>query len=185
MKLKSSPDEHDLQGQEILVEEISLSYSEIKDRITDLIDDMKPEVLIMTGQAPAPTLRIEKLAVNIANARIAYNCGSKPEDEILEPDGFPAYFSTLPIKDMVMALINAKIPVMTSYSAGTFGCNQIFYQAMHHLDIEELNIPAGFIHVPSLPEQVINQPNTPSMSLETITRGLAIALTTVTKQFTI
>ncbi len=34
----------------------------------------------------------------------------------------------------------------------------------------------GFIHIPFLPEQVIDKKNIPSMALETIVKGLTLAI---------
>ncbi|MFW9992372.1 MAG: pyroglutamyl-peptidase I [Candidatus Odinarchaeota archaeon] len=179
-RLKVTAAEYGLENHEIVVEEIKLRYKEIKDTITGLIEAVKPDILVMTGQAPFPSIRVEKLAVNLADARIAYNCGDKPVEEILEPDGFTAYFSTLPAKKIVEFLSEAGIPAVVSLSAGTYGCNQIFYHAMHHLQEKGSSITAGFIHVPALPEQVVDNPNTPSMSLSTIVKGLGVILNAIT-----
>ncbi len=72
------------------------------------------------------------------------------------------------------------IPALISNSAGTFGCNLIFYQLMDYLDRESINIPAGFIHVPRLPEQALDG-KTPSMALDFTAHALDVVVEMVSK----
>jgi pyroglutamyl-peptidase len=161
--------------------EIPLVFSKIKEEIISLIDK-NPVAIICMGQSPRAVLSLERVAINIADiSKSAYNCGTKPTDEILENDGPAGYFSTLPLRKLKENLEKEKIPCEISNSAGTFGCNQIFYYLMHHLSIRKMTIPAGFIHVPSLPEQVIGK-NIPSMSLNLIKNGLMIILQTLIEE---
>ena len=163
------------------VEEIPLRYEVIKETIVNLIEKYQPSFLLMTGQAPRASISFEKVAINYAHVqKTAYNCGAKPQHETLEKHGPMAYFSTLPIVELKNALLEAKIPTNISLSAGAFGCNQIFYHLMQFINNNEINIPAGFIHVPSLPEQVIGK-NSPSMTLELIIHALEIVITTTIK----
>ncbi len=46
---------------------------------------------------------------------------------------------------------------------------------MDYVEREKLGIPAGFIHVPKLPEQVVDTKE-PHMSLELIAKGLEIVV---------
>ncbi len=173
--------EKTIEGYEIKTIEIPLRYKEIKQIIESILIEEKPEILICTGQSPRAVISLERIAINIASLeKSAYNCGKKPLDEILEINGRNGFFATLPIRKIKNCLEENKIPCEISNSAGTFGCNQIFYHAMHFINHKEINIPAGFIHVPSLPEQVIGK-NLPSMTLELIIQALEIAITTTIK----
>ena len=161
--------------------EIPLIFSRIKDEIITLITK-NPVAIICMGQSPRAVISLERVAINIADvSKTAYNCDTKPTDEILEIDDPAGYFTTLPIRQIKEKLEKEKIPCEISNSAGTFGCNQIFYHLMHNLAKRDLTIPAGFIHVPSLPEQVIGK-NMPSMSLNTIKNGLKIILQTLIEE---
>ncbi len=62
-------------------------------------------------------------------------------------------YSTLSNEQIVNALRKNGIPSYVSLSAGSYGCNQIFYHCMNYLKKNGIDIPAGFIHVPLLPEQ--------------------------------
>ncbi len=170
-----------IDGYKIKAIEIPLRYHEIKNIIERILTEEKPEIVICTGQSSRSVISLERIAINIASLeKSAYSCGTKPIDEILEDNGKEGYFSTLPIRKIKERLEENKIPCEISNSAGTFGCNQIFYHLMQFINNYEINIPAGFIHVPSLPEQVIGK-NAPSMTLELITHALEIAITTTIK----
>lgn len=170
-----------IDGYKIKAIEIPLRYNEIKPIIERILTKEKPEIVICTGQSPRSVISLERIAINIASLeKSVYSCGEKPMDEILEVNGKEGYFSTLPIRNIKECLEENKIPCEISNSAGTFGCNQIFYHLMQFINNYEINIPAGFIHVPSLPEQVIGK-NSPSMTLELIIHALEIAMTTTIK----
>ncbi|MBM3291252.1 pyroglutamyl-peptidase I [Candidatus Bathyarchaeota archaeon] len=161
-----------IDGYKIIVEEMPLRYAEIKGLIEKFVDKHTPSAIVCTGQGGGPHLNLERVAINLANARAPYNCGAKPTDEKLE-DGPAAYFTSLPVRDLHARLREEKIPAELSYSAGTFGCNQLFYHLMNLVDRKKLEIQAGFIHVPLLPEQAFDK-RTASMSLELTARGLEI-----------
>ncbi|MDU2597667.1 MAG: pyroglutamyl-peptidase I, partial [Dermabacter sp.] len=93
-------------------------------------------------------------------------------------DGAPsAYFATLPIKAMAAAIRDAGVPASVSNSAGTFVCNHIMYGVLHHLATEgPKGTRGGFVHVPFIPEQTVGKPGQPSLSTETITKGLTAAI---------
>lgn len=54
------------------------------------------------GQAGGRSaISVERIAINIDDARISDNDGKKPIDEKIRRDGENAYFSNLPIKKIV------------------------------------------------------------------------------------
>jgi pyroglutamyl-peptidase len=165
-------------GFEIVVEEIPLRFHEIRSAIEEHIARLDPAAVICTGQSSRALISLERVAINIADARIPYNCGTHPVDELLNGEGPAAYFSALPLREILGAVKEAGIPVGISNSAGTFGCNQIFYHLMDYRYRLGLEIPAGFIHVPCLPEQAINKAK-PSMSLDLMVEALKVAASTV------
>src|SRR5499426_819199 len=94
-------------------------------------------------------------------------------DEPIVPDGPAAYFVTLPVRTMCDAVRTVGIPAELSLNAGAFLCNQVTYELLHYLATNQLDIPAGFVHLPALPEQVTSvYPPMPSMALETMARGI-------------
>ncbi|WP_338546054.1 pyroglutamyl-peptidase I [Pseudomonas benzopyrenica] len=142
----------------------------------ELLDRHRPTLVVAVGQAGGRAeLSLERIAINVDDARIPDNAGRQPIDEPVVPGGPAAYFSTLPIKAMVHALRAAGFPAAVSQTAGTFVCNHVFYGLQHRL--QGTGVRGGFIHIPYLPVQAANQPGAPSMALETLVAGLRLALT--------
>ncbi len=139
---------------------------------------VRPELVICVGQAGgrAP-ITVERVAVNVDDARIADNAGARPIDRPIEKRGPVAYWSTLPIKAIVSALHDAGIAAEVSQTAGTFVCNHVFYGLMRALS-RRRGVRGGFIHVPFLPEQAARTSGAPSMSLDDVVRGLELAIAT-------
>jgi pyroglutamyl-peptidase len=173
-------DGKEIEGYKIVVEEMPLRYKEIKGIIEEYVDKHKPSAIVCTGQGGGPHLNLERVAINLADARAAYNCGTKPTDEKLE-DGPAAFFTTLPVKELHKKLREEKIPAELSHSAGTFGCNQLFYHLMSLVHRKKFGIQAGFIHVPLLPEQAYDK-RSASMSLELTARGLEVVAEELVKR---
>lgn len=145
------------------------------------IEKEKPDAVLCIGQAGGVfAICIERVAINVDDARIKDNEGNKPVDKKIYEDGENAYFSTLPIKAIQKNMNNKKIPAIISNSAGTFVCNHIMYGLLYMVKKEFTNVKnAGFIHVPYIPEQVIDKKNMPSMDLRLIVEALEIAIKTL------
>ncbi|WP_327689895.1 pyroglutamyl-peptidase I [Streptomyces tubercidicus] len=144
------------------------------------IEEARPEIVVCVGQAGGrPDLTVERLAVNVDDARIPDASGAEPVDEAIVRGGPAAYFSTLPIKACVAAVRAAGLPASVSNTAGTFVCNHVFYGLAHLIATELPGIRGGFVHVPYAPEQVLDRAE-PSLPTEAVTRALReIALTAV------
>ena len=141
----------------------------------------KPALIVCVGQAGGRAeITPERVAINVDDARIADNGGQQPVDRPIVRGGPAAYWSTLPVKAIVAALQQRGIPAAVSQTAGTFVCNHVFYGLMQVLQ-RKRGARGGFIHVPFLPEQARRhgpRPAQPSLALETMTRGIALALET-------
>ena len=119
-------------------------------------------------------LSIERVAINVDDARIPDNEGVQPVDEPIVPNGPAACFSTLPIKAMVAALNQAGVLASVSQTAGTFVCNHVFYGLQQRL--AGTGMRSGFIHVPLLPEQADRYPGKPVLALEEQVRAVRLVL---------
>ncbi|MBV9552188.1 MAG: pyroglutamyl-peptidase I [Alphaproteobacteria bacterium] len=154
-------------------------YDEVLPRLRAAIASAAPDIVLCTGLAGGrPALSLERVAINIDDARIPDNAGNQPIDRPVAADGPPAYFATLPLKAAVAALRNAGLPAIVSNSAGTFLCNHAFYGLMHEAVRAEPGrvFRGGFLHVPYLPEQAARVPDAPSMALDQIVAGIQIIL---------
>lgn len=133
----------------------------------------RPDVLVGFGLAAGRDgISLERVAINVIDARIPDNEGLAPIDEPVVPNGPAAYFSTLPIKTALVALREAGIPADVSQTAGTFACNAMFYLARHLASTMKNGPRAGFVHLPCLPEMPAALRGAPSLPLETqVTAG--------------
>ncbi|HHQ8914710.1 TPA: pyroglutamyl-peptidase I [Bacillus cereus] len=145
--------------------------------LKEYIEELNPEMIICIGQAGGrPDITIERVAINVDDARIADNEGNQPVDVPVVEEGPAAYWSTLPMKAIVKRLQEEGIPASVSQTAGTFVCNHLFYGLMHELEKQDKKIKGGFVHIPFLPEQASNYPGQASMSLSTIRKGIELAV---------
>lgn len=148
------------------------------------VETHRPEAVLCLGEAGGRAgISVERVAVNLLDFGIADNAGNKVADQPVAADGPAAYFATLPVRAMVVAMQEAGVPAELSLSAGTFLCNQVMYAVLHYLATHEPAIPAGFVHLPRLPEQAVAAgKNAPTMSLETMCRGIRAAIGVIAGQ---
>ncbi len=169
-----------IDGCSVVKQEIPTVFRKSLQVLEEAIDRENPDVVICVGQAGGRfTLSLERVGINLDEARIPDNEGNQPEGNPIYEDGDTAYFSTLPNKAILKSLTAHSIPASLSYSAGTYVCNHVLYGLMHMIQRKYSHIRGGFIHVPFLPEQVLDKRNMPFMSLDMITKALEITVQTV------
>lgn len=157
------------EGVKIVARCLPCAFATAAETLLQLINELQPAMVIATGLGPGRSdISIERVAINVNDARIPDNLGAQPIDTSVVEGGPAAYFSTLPIKGMVKAVREAGIPASVSQTAGTFVCNQVFYRLQHAL--VGTGVRSGFIHVPGLPGS-----SEPSMVLSTTVEGLRVA----------
>lgn len=169
--VKSLPSE--IQGAEVRWIEIPTVFYKSAEILEEEMRCYQPDVVLCIGQAGGRKgLTPERVAINQDDARIPDNEGNQPIDLPIRQDGASAYFSTLPIKAMVQEIKKQGLPASVSNTAGTFVCNHLMYQVLYLVEKEFPNMKAGFMHVPYMAEQVVDNPNTPSMDLVDIVLGI-------------
>ena len=167
----------EIEGVELIRLELPTVFKESAKRLNEVINDVKPDAVLSVGQAGGRAgITMERIAINVDDARIPDNISQQPIDEAIQLDGEAAYFSTLPIKRIVKAIREAGIPAEVSNSAGTFVCNHIMYQALFAATKADKPFKAGFMHIPFIPEQTTDKPSLP---LEESTKALQIAIETI------
>ena len=173
--VKSLPTE--IHGAEIHWVAIPTVFYQAAEVLEAEINRYHPDAVLCIGQAGGrASLTPERVAINQDDARIPDNQGNQPIDTPIRMDEQAAYFSTLPIKAMVQAIKEEGLPATVSNTAGTFVCNHLMYQALYLADKKFPHMRAGFMHIPYMTEQVINKPNTASMNLTDIVRGIEAAI---------
>jgi pyroglutamyl-peptidase len=151
------------------------------DALDDALRAVRPDLVLGVGLAGGrAALSLERVAINLDDARIPDNAGQQPIDRAIVAGGPPAYFATLPIKAAAAALREAGLPAIVSNTAGTFVCNHVFYGLLHRAATAFPGLRGGFLHVPYLPEQAVRRGGPsgvePSMALADIVHGIGIVL---------
>lgn len=165
----------DLPGVELRCQVLPVEFQRASAALCEVIDAWSPKVVIAFGQAEGRgQITPERVAVNLIDARIPDNAGFRPQEQAIATDGPAAYFSTLPVREMVRALQEEGIGASVSMTAGTFVCNDLFYAMQHHC--RGLDIRSGFVHVPLMDEQAEEFPGLPTLSIEVLTRAATRAI---------
>jgi pyroglutamyl-peptidase len=143
----------------------------------EAIERHKPSIVLSVGQAGGRSrLGVERVAINVDDARIPDNAGFAPVDEAIASNGPPAYFATLPVKAMARAIRAEGIPAEVSNSAGTYVCNHVMYGVLHFLAASGHKARSGFIHVPFAESQVLDKKDVPAMAMDSMVRGIHAAI---------
>ncbi|MEU6239301.1 pyroglutamyl-peptidase I [Kitasatospora sp. NPDC047058] len=160
---------------------LSCVFGQAADELRTAVRETEPDLVVCLGQATGrPDITVERIAVNLDDARIPDNAGRQPVDRPVVTGGPAAYFSTLPVKACVAAVREAGLPASLSHTAGTFVCNHVFYALLHFLAAERPGTRGGFVHVPALPEQVLDSA-TPSLPAATTARAVRALLAASTR----
>ena len=161
-------------------EVLPVVFSKAAKRLIELIEEVKPEVVIALGQAEGrPRINLERVAINYMQGQIADNEGVFALSGEITKDAPAAYFSTLPLELISQSLTAVKIPVAISLSAGSFLCNHIFYSMQHHLHGKGAH--SGFIHLPLISEQSNEFPNLATIELEMMLKAINTILDVITE----
>ena len=163
-------------GHRVVARELPVAFGTSLKVLRAALKETQPSLVICVGQAGGRAqLSLERVAINVDDARIPDNAGQQPIDVPVVADGPAAYFSTLPIKAMREALRGAGFPVEVSQTAGTYVCNHVFYGLMHALRRQRA-VRAGFIHIPYSPAQASMHAGASSVAVETVTEALRLAV---------
>ena len=149
-------------GISLIKEILPVEFKQTSVRIRELLEEHKPDVVISIGQAGNRVgISVERVAINLNNVRssngkkeLPDNAGETPIDQIIEEDGETAYFTNLPVWEIVKAIQDKGIEASASYTAGTYVCNHVMYTELYEVSKNYPNMKAGFIHVPFLPKQI-------------------------------
>lgn len=130
---------------------LPVEFNTAGDMLRTLIEKHSPTVVIAVGLAAGTEeIRLERVGLNLRDARIPDNAGAQPAGEPIVPGGANALFSTLRLKSACQRIAAAQIPVRLSLSAGSYVCNDVLYTLLHHIATNALDTRGGFVHVPQL-----------------------------------
>lgn len=147
--------------------------------LLDALDRHRPALVLCVGLAGSrDALSLERVAVNLIDARIPDNDCAQPVDVPCVASAPDAYFTTLPVKAALVALRDAGIAAELSMSAGGFVCNHVFFVLMHALAAEPGRPRGGFVHVPPSAGAAARRSGRVGMPLETMVAGLRLVVET-------
>jgi len=181
-KIIDSLANEELEGISIITNVLPVVFKKADEILANLLAEHKPDIAIHLGLAAGrSSISLERVAINLMDARIPDNENFQPKDEQLRKDGETAYLSKLPIKEIVNELRKEGIPSVVSNTAGLYVCNEVMYLSLYHSAKFGFPAKTGFIHVPYLPEQVVekfltNGQNIPCLPLDLQVKAVKIAI---------
>lgn len=160
-------------GAQVVAEQLPCVFAQSLPALRAALRRHRPQWVVALGLAGSRSaISLERVAVNLCDARIADNAGAQPAGTPVVAGGPAAYFTRLPVKALTQRLQAAGLPAELSLSAGSFVCNQVMYGLLHALR-RRPDVPAGFIHLPPLPAQAGAHPGSRVMGLDDQVRGIA------------
>lgn len=161
---------------EIVGRILTVDFKKAGKQLLEHYNEVQPDAVISLGLAGGRyKITPERIAINCSDGD-SDNSGNRPVDEKIEIDGEDGLFTTLPIRPMVEALLQAGYPAEISNTAGTYLCNHVMYTMLHQLKKEESVIPSGFIHIPASHELAIQHGKIPSMSHQDLLSSIKICI---------
>lgn len=152
---------------------LPVDFAQSAQKILGYFDEVKPDVVISLGLAGGRSkITPERIAINIRDGE-PDNQGVRLEDSPIEEEGPAGYFSTLPIRNFVNLLQEKGYPAAISNTAGTYLCNNVMYAVLNKIHQENLDVRAGFIHIPASHQLAVENPKLPSWSQADLTAAIA------------
>ena len=170
-----------IRGVAVHTAELPCSFAHSAAALRVAIAEVKPDIVLCVGLAGGRAeLCLERVAINVQDARIRDTDGKQPIEKPVVKAGPAAHFATLPVKACVAEMRKAGLPAAVSNTAGTFVCNHIFYALMHRIATQPAlaHTRGGFVHVPYLPEQAASKPGFASMALAAQVEAFRVAIRT-------
>lgn len=162
---------------ELYKELLPVSFSRSVKTVIQLLNDIKPDIVISLGQAGSRnSVDIERIAINIDDCRNPDNDGVMFKDTKIIENGPDALFSTLPVRNMADAVVACNIPSKVSNSAGTFVCNHLLYSILYYIKENHLSVKAGFVHLPCLTEPQSDNLEVQSFSLDDLLKAVEVII---------
>lgn len=157
---------------------LPVDYRQVLAELVPVVLQLDPVAVLHLGLAGnRARIALERVGLNVMDEAMPDNAGYQATDEPCMLDGPAAYFSTLPVKDIVAALAAEGIPAYVSNTAGTYLCNHTLYSTLHLVRERGLRARIGFMHLPLLPSMVAQSGlDQPSMDFGLMLRAVEVTL---------
>ena len=139
---------HEWSGSDTLVHGcLPVGFGRAGDVLIDLITEHSPDIVIATGVAGGRThVTPERIAINLQDARIPDNAGAHPAESAVVGGGPDAYFTRLPVAEMVERMMAAGVPASVSLTAGTYVAFCNIVDTMMNTDTTMMGSPTSMMN---------------------------------------
>jgi pyroglutamyl-peptidase len=140
--------------------------------VLPLIAELKPVLVLSLGlNAGIDTIDLEMFAIN-------HHRGDADSDHIpIVGDAPAAYFATIDINRIAKsANDHSPIPVRRHGYAGSYLCNHIFYNVLHHAAVNGTDCRVGFVHIPLMVSESEPATSFPTFQLDSIVEAVRIII---------
>jgi len=131
---------------------LPVDFAQVEELVAGILS-RSPRALLMVGESSIAELRVEQVALNVADAEHTDNAGRLPQSEAVVAGGVLALRTSWNARRLAGRLHQEGIPATVSFHAGTFVCNAALYSALHQcLQAAAVSRPVpavGFLHVPN------------------------------------
>lgn len=129
---------------------LPVTYSGAKYEIENKINTIKPDLVLSLGLAASrKNITPELIGINYKHSETPDNNNYRALFEKIDASSSSSFYSTLPLEKIITDLKSKGFPIKLSTDAGSYVCNTVLYSALKYIEDNQLNIPCGFIHLPS------------------------------------
>ena len=150
-------------------------------RINAAIVRYRPRAILGLGEGGGRTaISIEQVAINLADERGSSHLKFASSAKAVIDGGPDAYFTRLPVAEILSEVRKLEIPIHVSLSAGAYACNALMYASLH-LMRRRPALPVGFIHLPYDSRQGARHPDKPSMAIATTVNAVRATIAVIAR----
>ena len=122
-------------------------FSDAWMKVVEEAGHLRPEVILLTGQAGSRSyVSVEAMARNVRNASIPDNAGNMPVNEKIAVNAQEALATDVDAEAVVDEIRKKGVPARLSTDAGSFVCNDVYYNVLRYLRSTGAGII--FVHLP-------------------------------------
>jgi pyroglutamyl-peptidase len=115
----------------------------------DELPSTEPAIILMLGQAAnRKVISLERFALNFRDYRIKDNAGRMHVAQTIDKTAPEALRTVAPIEEVLAYCLGKGVPIDASNHAGTFVCNEVYFQVLQYIRRLKLPHMVYFVHVP-------------------------------------
>ena len=164
---------------EVIVRQMPVRFAAVADALKEAVKECQPDFILMLGQSGgSDRIKLERVALNMMDARLADNDGIIPDNQPIDKEGEAAFFTNVPIKEILSALNDEGIMSKISNSCGLYVCNRLYYEALK-ITKEFPNIVSLFVHLPFFEGQPTAKTGKPTMPITEMIKAISTIITVI------